>query len=121
MDDWDKWWLGDGYPCQYCEGLHLDIECPNIKRVGLEHLQNIFIGLCHICGGQYGYENGCPNSYAPPLNLNYDSSIIFYVGRNIEVKNAKHEAQSMNLFEQRVEQKEEFQPFNYTLFLSVNV
>ncbi|KAG5586477.1 hypothetical protein H5410_046911 [Solanum commersonii] len=104
MDDWDKWLLGDGYPCMYCDGPHLDIECP----------------ICLICGGQDGHENGCPNSYAPPMSPYYDSSVICDVGRSVEVENVKQEAHIMNLFEKLVEQKEECQSFNYTLFLSVD-
>ncbi|KAK4721595.1 hypothetical protein R3W88_011828 [Solanum pinnatisectum] len=76
MDDWDKWWFDDGYPCKYCDGPHLDIVCP----------------ICHICGGQYGYWNGCPNSYSPPPIPYYDSSVICDDDRGDEVENVEQEA-----------------------------
>ncbi|KAH0636434.1 hypothetical protein KY290_036876 [Solanum tuberosum] len=88
----------------YCDGPRLDIECP------------IYL----ICGGQDGHENGCPNSYAPPMNPFYDSSVICDVDRSVEVENVEQEAHIMNLFEKLVEQKEECQSFNYTLFLGVD-
>ncbi|KAK4709738.1 hypothetical protein R3W88_004251 [Solanum pinnatisectum] len=69
MGDWDKSWFGNEYsykyPCNYCNGHNLDIECP----------------IYHICGCQYIHWNGCPKSYSLPPNPYYDSSVICDVGR----------------------------------------
>uniref|UniRef100_M1DDE9 Uncharacterized protein n=1 Tax=Solanum tuberosum TaxID=4113 RepID=M1DDE9_SOLTU len=85
MDDWDKSWLGEGYsykyPCNYCDGHHVEIECP----------------ICHICGGQYVHWSGCPNSYSHPSNPYYDSSVICDVGRGDEVENVEQEVHNIFL------------------------
>ncbi|KAG5615147.1 hypothetical protein H5410_014971 [Solanum commersonii] len=80
MDDWNKLWLGEEYPCNYCNGHHLDIECP----------------IFQLCGYQYIHWNGYPKSYSFSPNHYYDSSVICDVGMGNEVENAKQEAHNVN-------------------------
>jgi len=90
MDDLDKWWLGDEYPCKNYDRRHLNIECHTIKKNGLcAPTQSFGWIVCHVYGGKDGHWNGCPRSYSPPLNPYYDSSVIYDIGRSDDMEDAE--------------------------------